>query len=84
LIDAPEVAMAALTIRGLEDSVHRALKELAARHNRSMEAEARVILTAAVTVDVNFVDDWLDVTADLRGEPLTLPERSEPRAVDLT
>ena len=40
--------MAAVTIRNLSDEVHRALKVRAARHNRSAEAEMRIILEAAV------------------------------------
>jgi antitoxin FitA len=40
--------MAAVTIRNLPDNVHRALKQRAARHKRSTEAEMRAILEAAV------------------------------------
>ncbi len=36
-----------ITVRNLEDSATRALKQRAARHGRSMEEEARVILRAA-------------------------------------
>ena len=36
--------MAALNIRNLPDEVHRELRIRAARHNRSVEAEARAIL----------------------------------------
>jgi plasmid stability protein len=36
--------MATLSIRNLPDEVHRALRLRAARHGRSMEAEAREIL----------------------------------------
>jgi plasmid stability protein len=36
--------MAALNIRNLPDEVYRELRLRAARHNRSMEAEARAIL----------------------------------------
>ncbi len=39
--------MAAVTIRNLSDAAHRALKVRAAQHNRSTEAEMRVILEAA-------------------------------------
>jgi plasmid stability protein len=41
--------MAMLTVRNLPDEVHRALRVRAARHGKSMEAEAREILEAAVT-----------------------------------
>jgi len=40
--------MPAVTIRNLSDETHRALKVLAAQHNRSTEAEMRAILEAAV------------------------------------
>jgi plasmid stability protein len=40
--------MATLTIRNLEDSTKSQLRLQAARHGRSMEEEARVILRQAV------------------------------------
>jgi plasmid stability protein len=40
--------MAALSIRGLDDDVRDRLRVRAARNGRSMEAEIRAILTAAV------------------------------------
>ena len=40
--------MPAVTIRNLSAETHRALKVRAAQHNRSAEAEMRVILEAAV------------------------------------
>jgi len=41
--------MATLTVRNLPDDVHRALRMLAAEHDRSLEAEVRDILTTAVS-----------------------------------
>ena len=41
--------MAAVSIRDLDDSVREKLRMRAAWHGRSMEAEMRAILTAAVT-----------------------------------
>lgn len=41
--------MASIVVRGLDDSVKRQLAEQAERHGRSMEAEARDILTKSVT-----------------------------------
>lgn len=41
--------MATLTIRNLPDSVRDALRVKAARNGRSMEAEARALIEAAVT-----------------------------------
>lgn len=43
--------MATLNIRNLPDEVHRQLRIRAAEHGRSMEAEARAILSAAVAGD---------------------------------
>jgi plasmid stability protein len=40
--------MASITIRNLDDSVKQKLRVQAARHGRSMEEEARVILTGMV------------------------------------
>lgn len=40
--------MAAVTIRNLPDETHRALKQRAAAHGRSTEAEIRSILEEAV------------------------------------
>jgi plasmid stability protein len=40
--------MAAIVIRNLSSETHQALKARAARHNRSTEAEARMILDEAV------------------------------------
>ena len=40
--------MATITVRNLPDSVVRALKELAERNNRSMEQEAREIISSRV------------------------------------
>lgn len=43
--------MATLTIRNLPDPVRDALRRRAAVHNRSMEAEAREVLSAAVGLE---------------------------------
>jgi plasmid stability protein len=40
--------MATLTVRNLDDETRDALKAQGVRHGRSMEAEARVILSSAV------------------------------------
>ncbi|MDX2972060.1 hypothetical protein PWY87_24905 [Kribbella solani] len=75
--------MATLTLRNVPEETRRALKRRAARHNRSMEAEARAILDAAVAPR-SFIEDWLDTAEDLRGDALELPERSTPRELDLS
>ena len=40
--------MPTVTVRGLPEEIHRALRLRAARHGRSTEAEIRTILEAAV------------------------------------
>ena len=40
--------MASLLVRGLDESIKHTLRVIAAQNGRSMEAEARVILTDAV------------------------------------
>jgi plasmid stability protein len=51
--------MPVLNIRNLDDAVHARLRLRAARAGRSMEAEARIILAAAVAED----DDGPDLAA---------------------
>lgn len=48
--------MATLTIRNLPDEVHDALRRQAAEHRRSMEAEARAVLQAAIAPKPSEVD----------------------------
>jgi len=43
--------MATLTIRRLDDSVKARLRVRAAQHGRSMEEEARLVLSAALSED---------------------------------
>jgi plasmid stability protein len=74
--------VATITVRNLDDDVQHRLKVRAARHHRSMEAEARAILSAAVR-ETSLATSWLDATRGLRGPDLELPERSAPREVDL-
>ena len=42
------MALAAITVRNLDDDIRDELRVRAAQHGRSMEAEVRAILTAAV------------------------------------
>jgi plasmid stability protein len=51
-----EAAMATLTIRALDPDVKQGLRERAARHSRSMEAEVRDILTREVLGDLGSPD----------------------------
>ncbi len=78
--------MAAVSIRDLDDSVREKLRMRAARHGRSMEAEMRAILTAAVTDEQPRPGLFTALTArfaQLGGVELDLPARSEnPRAAE--
>ncbi len=74
--------MATITVRNLDDDVQRRLKRRAALNNRSMEAEVRAILRAAVS-EGNLARAWVEATTSLRGDPLPIPPRSSPRDVEL-
>ena len=74
--------MAVMTIRNLDEEVRDKLRVRAALHGRSMEAEARAILTAAV--DSPIERSLLDVLGEMRGildgeELQTLPRDEELR-----
>ena len=56
-----ECSLATLTIRNLDDEVRDRLREQAARHGRSMEAEARSILLESVNKRPRRVEDALIV-----------------------
>lgn len=75
--------MATLTIRNLPEPVRRSLKERAAAHNRSMEAEVRAILEDSVAPRADFMSRWVASTEALRGD-FELPERSPARPVELS
>ena len=73
--------MAALTIRKLDNTVKARLRLRAAQHGRSMEEEARQILSAAVTAEpVNqgqqMVDAFREVFGSRGGFDLELPSRN--------
>jgi antitoxin FitA len=70
--------MATLTIRNLDAVVKQRLRVLAARHGRSMEAEARSILSGAVAGDreqpeLNLAEAIRRRFAPLGGVDLELP-----------
>ena len=79
--------MASLTIRDLDDKVKERLRVQAARHSRSMEAEARSILTSAVKLG----GDGTPLGSRIHGHfaglgdvELDLPERGDlARAAEL-
>ena len=74
--------MATLTIRDLPEATKRALKARAARHDRSMEAEVREIISMAVADEHprrDLFDVLLDRFDDLGGIHLQLPVREPVR-----
>jgi plasmid stability protein len=72
--------MAAVSIRGLDDSVREKLRVRAARHGRSMEAEMRAILTAAVSEDTRegLFPALIDRFDRLGGVEVEVPPRATP------
>jgi plasmid stability protein len=79
--------MAALSIRDLDDGVKEKLRLRAARHGRSMEAEIRLILTAAATEDerprTDLISALTERFAQLGGVDLNVAARTTPpRAAD--
>jgi plasmid stability protein len=79
--------MAAVSIRDLDDDVKDRLRIRAARNGRSMEAEIRAILTAAVSEpdrSRGLLSELLDRFGEIGGVELDLPARSNVvRAPDL-
>ncbi len=79
--------MAALSIRDLDDSVKEKLRLRAARNGRSMEAEIRLILTAAATEEERPRTDLFSALTErfgrIGGVDLDVPARTTPpRAAD--
>ncbi len=82
--------MTMLTVRNLDPAVHQRLREQAARHGRSMEAEVRAILEAGVRTNENDVISGLREFAErvrpTDEELVTIfpPRRPDrPRIIDL-
>lgn len=70
--------MAALTVRNLDDHLKQRLRVRAAQHGRSMEAEARVILAAALRADdepKNILTRLRESALELGGVELDIPPR---------
>lgn len=59
--------MAAITVRNLDESVRDELRVRAARHGRSMEAEVRAILAAAVGDEPRGANALMDLYWSSRG-----------------
>jgi antitoxin FitA len=75
--------MASITIRRLDDAVKTRLRIRAASHGRSMEAEARHLLSAALSEEpkrpLNLVESVRRRIAPLGGVDLELPPREPMR-----
>ena len=74
--------MATITVRNLDDDVQQRIKLRAAANNRSMEAETRAILTAAV--QSHGLAEWIAAAEGVRGDDLPIPPRSRARELDLS
>ena len=81
--------MAMLTVRNLPDEVHRGLRALAARHNRSTEAEVRAILEEAVKPEgrLKLGSLLVDIGQQMRLtdeeiDQISQRDRSSPEAID--
>jgi plasmid stability protein len=73
------VGLSAMSIRGLDERVKERLRVRAARHGRSMEAEARAILTEAVSEPGDgggLAQAILDRFGAVGGVELDLPPRA--------
>jgi len=75
-----------LTIRQLNEHTHARLRGRAAKHGRSVEAEVRAILDAAVNLPEENILLALHATfTEAGGVDLELPDRTDlPRPIDLS
>ncbi len=78
--------MSTLTIRQLNERTHARLRGLAAEHGRSVEAEVRAILDAAVNrPERNFLLSLHASMAQVGGVDLDVASRTDPpRPVELS
>jgi plasmid stability protein len=79
------MAMATLTIRDFDDGLKSELRVQAARHGRSMEAEVREILRAALTKSASGTGLGTRIHERFKGldADLPLPPRTDlPRAAE--
>lgn len=78
--------MGTLTIRQVDERTHARLRGRAAEHGRSVEAEVRAILAAAVNLGGrNFLLALHESMFEAGGVELDIPERLDgPRGVDLS
>lgn len=76
--------MATLMIRDLDEDVKSRLRVQAAEHGRSMEAEARALLTSALAGrrPASGLGSYIrDQFAEIGGAELPIPRRDEPARV---
>jgi plasmid stability protein len=78
--------MSTLTIRQLNERTHARLRGRAAKHGRSVEAEVRAILDAAVDLpEANILLALRASVAEVGGVDLAGPARTDrPRPADLS
>lgn len=80
--------MSAVTIRKLPDELKQRLRLRAAANGRSMEAEAREILTRALTtdarVDLSWIEQLIAVGDELGGVDLPMPADQPASAAELS
>lgn len=79
--------MASVTVRNIPDHVHRALKQRAAEHGRSTEAEIRAILERSVVEEGRKEKSFAELAAEFRektgGVELKIErDKSPARVVD--
>lgn len=79
--------MTAITIRKLPPEVKQRLRLRAAANGRSMEAEARSILLAALDqtqrADLNWIEQLIQVGDEVGGVELTILEDDDATVADL-
>lgn len=78
--------MGTLTIRQLDERTHARLRGRAAEHGRSVEAEVRAILDAAVGLpEENILLSLHASMSQVGGVDLDVPSRTDqPRPIDLS
>lgn len=73
--------MAAITIRRLDEATKQRLRVRASAHGRSMEAEARAILTEALArparADLTWVQELVELAHEAGGVDLPIPPRDD-------
>jgi plasmid stability protein len=72
--------MSSVTVRNLPDATHRALKQRAAQHGRSTEAEIRHILENAVRSPNGLGSALAAIGRNLGGVELTIVRDKTPSA----